>query len=450
MFLLAASYYFYMCWHPTYVILIIFSTLLCYFTGLKIADNQKQSYKRAYLALSIFGNLIVLFFFKYFDFFNASIKLILNNFNIFYNVPTFQFLLPVGISFYTFQALSYTIDIYRGEKAPEKHLGIFALYVSFFPQLVAGPIERSTRLIPQFFQTNRLIYANMSKGIKLIIWGFFLKLVVADRAAIYVNAVYGNAAHHNGLTFIAATVLFAFQIYGDFSGYSNIAVGCAKILGYDLMKNFNRPYLASSIHEFWQRWHISLSTWFRDYFYIPLGGNRVVRWRWFYNLFITFLISGLWHGANWTFIFWGALHGLYVVVGTFKKTIYSNNPKNFKRKSTLANICSIGITFSLVCFSWIFFRANNLSDAIIIIQKIFTQWGPLFMPRGADIVAPVYASFAILFLVCVECKKEFWDNTFSLTGNASTWIRMFSFSFLVVVILMAGVFGGNQFIYFQF
>lgn len=300
--LLIASYYFYMCWNYKYIILIAASTIIDYIAGICIYHTRKKYLKTLFLLTSLMTNLGLLFFFKYFNFFGDSFNYVFEKFNIFYRVPAYHFLLPVGISFYTFQTLSYTIDIYKEGHKPEYHFGKFALFVSFFPQLVAGPIERSTNLLPQFHKNFTFDYNRIKSGIVQMCWGFFKKVVIADRLAEYVNAVYNNASDYQGLPLIIATVFFAFQIYCDFSGYSDIAIGSAKILGYDLMQNFRRPYLAVNIQDFWRRWHISLSTWFRDYVYIPLGGSRVKKLRWHFNLFITFLISGLWHGAEWTFI----------------------------------------------------------------------------------------------------------------------------------------------------
>jgi alginate O-acetyltransferase complex protein AlgI len=313
--LLAASYYFYAAWRLEYVVLIMVSTLADYLCGLRMGRLATKRERKPWLILTLVVNLGLLFVFKYLDFFGDSLRALFNQFNIFYDVPAYNLLLPVGISFYTFQTLSYSIEVYRGNQKPERHLGIFALYVSFFPQLVAGPIERSTRLLPQFWVQHGFDASRAASGFRLILWGFFKKIVIADRLAIYVNDVYGNPGAQDGLTLLVATYFFAFQIYCDFSAYSDIAIGSARIMGYDLMQNFRRPYFARSIQEFWQRWHISLSTWFRDYVYIPLGGNRVPKWRWYVNLMAVFLVSGLWHGAAWTFVVWGALHGGYLIVG---------------------------------------------------------------------------------------------------------------------------------------
>ncbi|MEW7278524.1 MBOAT family O-acyltransferase [Aquimarina sp. 2201CG1-2-11] len=378
-------------------------------------------------------------FFKYYNFFITSWISALSS--IGYqsdNSWLIKVILPVGISFYTFQTLSYSIDIYKKKIIPTSDFIAFATFVSFFPQLVAGPIERASNLIPQFLRPRKYNYSYISTGIKFIIWGFFLKLVVADRAAIYVNAVYNNIENHEGISFIVATILFAFQIYGDFAGYSLIAIGTAKLFGFDLITNFNRPYFSTSLREFWSRWHISLSTWFRDYVYIPLGGNRVEKPRWFFNLFITFLISGLWHGANWTFIIWGAIHGIYLIIETllFKK----------ERKGVL----NVFITFCIVNFTWVFFRSNSVNDAFYIIYKVLTVPGNLYIGSGDDIAALLYALLAISILFTVELKREYFNSFYSFSKNKFGLIRMAWYATIVFIILYLGVFGESQFIYFQF
>ena len=308
-FLLTASYYFYMNWKPGYALLIFTSTLVTWLCGLMVEKSEIKRNKKVFLILSLLINFGILFVFKYFNFINESVYVLLEKYKIRWTIPNLDILLPVGISFYTFQAVGYTIDVYRGDLKAEKNLGIYALFVSFFPQLVAGPIERAKNLLPQFHEKHFPDPDRINIGLKQMIWGYFIKIVVADRLALYINAVYNNVNAHNGTTLLIATIFFSFQIYCDFAGYSNIAIGAAKIMGFDLMTNFTRPYFSSNIHEFWQRWHISLSTWFRDYLYIPLGGNRVGKFRNYVNILITFVVSGLWHGANWTFVIWGALHG---------------------------------------------------------------------------------------------------------------------------------------------
>ncbi|WP_321974888.1 MBOAT family O-acyltransferase [Aureibaculum sp. 2210JD6-5] len=350
-------------------------------------------------------------------------------------------LLPVGISFYTFQTLSYTIDVYRGEINTEKHFGIYALYISFFPQLVAGPIERSTRLLPQFRENHKLSFQNFIKGIKWIVLGFFMKLVIADRLSLYVDSVYNNVYQHSGLSFLIATILFAFQIFGDFAGYSSIAIGTARIMGYDLMTNFKRPYFATSIGDFWHRWHISLSTWFRDYFYIPIGGSRVGISRWYLNLFLTFLISGLWHGANWTFVIWGALHGIYIVI----ENIFKLQVKKYQKISLFNRILRALIVFLLVDFAWIFFRANNVADAFYIAKNIFSFSGELF----SDYKIFFFGIIGLVVLFVNDLIVE--SNTDSIIENSKINYKVaIYFAFLVCLILYTGVFNGGQFIYFQF
>ncbi len=366
-----------MCWKAEYLLLILGSTVVDYVAALQMSRQSSKDKKKLYLILSLVVNLGLLFGFKYFNFFNESIRTVFNHYNLFYNVPMFNVLLPVGISFYTFQTLSYTIDVYRGKRDPEKHLGIFALYVAFFPQLVAGPIERSTRLIPQLAKKYNFDYDRVTNGLKLMLWGFFKKVVIADRIAVIVNQVYSNPNDAAGLPLLIGTYLFAFQIYCDFSGYSDIAIGAAQVFGIRLMENFRRPYFAKSIREFWQRWHISLSTWFRDYLYKSLGGNKSTNWRWYYNIMIVFLVSGLWHGASWTFVIWGGLHGLYYLFSYWTRNLRPELIRLFKlnRVPFLLKILRILFIFNIVSFGWIFFRANNLTDAIFIVTHLFTGIG---------------------------------------------------------------------------
>lgn len=449
--LLIASYYFYMSWSYKYIVLIIISTVIDYFAGLHMAKTGNRTKKKSLLLLSLFANLGMLFFFKYFNFFAVNANLAFEKFNIFYQFPSMKYLLPVGISFYTFQTLSYTIDVYRGNKEPEKHFGKFALYVSFFPQLVAGPIERSERLLPQFHRKVEFNYERIRDGFVLATWGLFKKVVIADRLAEYVNLVYNNNEAYDGIHNLIATIFFTFQIYCDFSGYSDIAIGTALILGFRLMTNFRRPYLATSIREFWQRWHISLSTWFRDYLYIPLGGNRVVKWRWYYNLFITFLISGLWHGANWTFIIWGALHGLYLVFGILTKNMEKKYFPDFAAKNpTISYLYNVIATFVLVVIAWIFFRANNISDAFVILNKMFTgQYFNvpvnLFQFRIDFVLSFILIGFLLVF--------EIFDEKFKLSQQLVKLPTLVKWVLLVLVIMSIAVIGKwNEvdFLYFQF
>jgi D-alanyl-lipoteichoic acid acyltransferase DltB (MBOAT superfamily) len=426
-------------WKPVYALLISFSTVITYTAAILI--ENRPALKKHFLWTSLFINLGILFVFKYFNFINESVFELLQKFHLRWDIPNLDLLLPVGISFYTFQAIGYTIDVYRGELKAERSLTIYALFVSFFPQLVAGPIERAKNLLPQFKKTNAFSYANTVQGLRLMLLGYFMKVVVADRLSIYVDTVYNNAAFHSGSSLLIATLFFSIQIYCDFAGYSGIAIGAAKIMGFDLMTNFNRPYFSYSISEFWHRWHISLSTWFKDYLYIPLGGNRVSKLRNYINLFLTFLISGIWHGANWTFVIWGSIHGFYQIIEKrFKFGKPSINTTKFVK------LFRIVLTFILVLFSWIFFRANSVEDAFSIIIKIFSQFGKPFI----NPVVFAYASVSVAILLLIEVLQELQlsQNYFFKENNRI--LRLSSYVAMVVFILLFGVFDSSQFIYFQF
>jgi len=452
--LLLASYYFYMCWKAEYLFLIIASTLVDYSAGLKMGKIPDKRGRRMYLILSLIANLGLLFTFKYFNFFNASFQQLFRHFNIMISLPTLKVLLPVGISFYTFQTLSYTIDVYRGNREPEKHLGIFALYVSFFPQLVAGPIERSTRLLPQFFEKMAFDSQRVKDGLLLMTLGFFKKIVIADWLAVFVNQVYNHPTNYPGLAVIIATYFFAFQIYCDFSGYSDIAIGAAQVMGYSLMLNFNRPYFSKSISEFWKRWHISLSSWFRDYLYIPLGGNRVVRYRMYLNIFIVFLVSGLWHGANWTFVVWGALHGFYLLTSIWTSSLRDriSDITGISRFPVFRRYFKVFITFHLVIFSWIFFRANSLSEAFFIITNLFSSFdlAAILSIEGFTLQHLVLSMISILILLGVELFQRNHDIRVWL-GSRPKLIRWLVYYGIIMFILIFGAYdNSNAFIYFQF
>jgi len=450
--LLLASYYFYMCWNYKYIVLIMFSTVVDYCSGILMYRTNKTGLRKLLLLASLTTNLGLLFFFKYFNFFGDTVNFFFERFNIFAEVPAYSFLLPVGISFYTFQTLSYTIDIYRRKQKPEYHFGRFALFVSFFPQLVAGPIERSVNLIPQFRQDFKFEYERVRDGILLMVWGFFKKVVIADRLAEYVNLVYNNPTDFGGLQNVVATFFFSFQIYCDFSGYSDIAIGAALIMGYRLMTNFLRPYFALNIREFWQRWHISLSTWFRDYVYISLGGNRVVKWRWYYNLFITFLVSGLWHGADWSFVIWGALHGFYLIfaIWTFKIREQANSGIGITSFPGLHRFTQIFVTFVLVYFAWIFFRANNLNDAFLIIGKTF-RYGDLGSLNLFTFEVDFYIAFiSIGFLLIVEYFEEYKGLYGKLKLSIPRFWKWAMLTVMIFLILILGIWQEIDFLYFQF
>ncbi len=458
--LLAASYYFYMCWKVDYIILIIASTVIDYTCSNKMSKLNNQKSKKPWLIASIISNLSILFGFKYFNFFSENIQLIFDNYNIFYEMPFFNVLLPVGISFYTFQTLSYTIDVYNNKTAAQKHLGVFAVYVSFFPQLVAGPIERSNHLLPQFFKEHDFSYKRVKSGLEKMLWGFFKKIVIADNLAILVDGIYNNVDSYSGIALIIATIFFTFQIYCDFSGYSDIAIGTAKVMGFELRENFKRPYFSKSIREFWQRWHITLSTWFRDYVYISLGGNRVIKWRWHYNILITFLLSGLWHGANWTFIIWGALHGFYLITALILSKPKEKIFKMITNISPLTNkIVDVFLTFILVAFAWIFFRANSLSDAIYVITNLFSDFDSItntntfkMQFRGIGLYTDDIIKNCILIIMLITYSLYERDgNVWEKMNKKPRWFRWVIYYILIFGILFVAPHSMvNNFIYFQF
>lgn len=446
--LLASSCYFYMSFVPVYILILGFTIIIDYFAGIYL-EKTKGKTKKYYLIASLIANIGVLAVFKYYNFLNENLSIFLHGVSLANPIPYLSIILPIGLSFHTFQAMSYTIEVYRGRQKAERNFGIYALYVMFYPQLVAGPIERPQNLLHQFYEKHYFDYSRVVDGLKIILWGLFKKIVVADRLAIYVNAVYNNPEHHNGTTFILATIFFAFQIYCDFSGYSDIAIGTAKIMGFKLMTNFNRPYFSCNISEFWKRWHISLSTWFKDYLYISLGGSRVSIPRWYFNLFFVFLVSGLWHGANWTFIIWGALNGFYLVFAIITQNFRNNFDKitGFNRFPKLNKLTQILLTFILACFAWIFFRANTLPDAFLIITKIFHLKGSVYYENPIDLLLCISV---IIMLLAIEIKWEYYHDKFSFFNNTNWIVRNLSYAVLVIIILLIGVFDGGQFIYFQF
>ena len=443
-----SSCYFYVAFVPIYILILGFTIVIDYFAGIYI-ENAEGKRRKLGLLFSLIANIGVLAIFKYYNFINHNFSFLLQGFGLSNPIPYLSILLPIGLSFHTFQAMSYTIEVYRGHQKAEKHFGIYSLYVMFYPQLVAGPIERPQNLLHQFREKYNFEYDRVVEGLKLMLWGLFKKLVIADRLAIYVDAVYNNPDQHNGMTFVLATIFFAFQIYCDFSGYSDIAIGAAKVMGFKLMTNFERPYLARNISEFWKRWHISLSTWFKDYLYISLGGNKVSVPRWYFNLFLVFLISGLWHGANWTFIIWGTLNGFYLVFAVISQGFRNKISRltGIEKLPGLNTLLQVLTTFMLSCFAWIFFRANNVTDAFAIIKKISTFNGPIFFQNPSMSIYSVSGIFILLF---VEFKKEYYRGDFSFFNNKSWIVRNLSYALLIILILLIGVFDGGQFIYFQF
>lgn len=460
--LLLASYYFYMSWNPKYAMLMGLSTFITYLSGLLIGrENQKKALKNLWVFLSMTSNLAILFFFKYFHFFIENVNRILATTGMELLTPTFDVILPVGISFYTFQALSYTMDVYRGDIYVEKNFIKYALFVSFFPQLVAGPIERSKNLLIQISKKHPFDYERVKTGLMYILWGLFLKMVIADRVAILVNTVYNNYTEYAGFQLIIATVFFGIQIYCDFASYSIIAIGSAKVMGFQLMDNFRQPYFSKSIAEFWHRWHISLSSWFRDYLYIPLGGNRKGTARKYLNIMIVFLVSGLWHGANWTFVIWGFLHGAFQVIGQITRPwkIWITDRLGINRQRASYQLAQILITFGLANFAWIFFRAPSLSVATGILSRMVT-WNPwIFTGGGVYLMGLSAKSFwagliAIAILMGVSVAEyrgiRVWER-FSEQGLLFRWAVSLA---LIFSILIFGIYGpgysASQFIYFQF
>ncbi len=394
-FLLLASYLFYGWWDYRFLGLIALSTLVDFYCGKFIFQAKSKQVRLSFFLTSLFVNLGVLFFFKYYGFFARELTALFNNWGYQVHTSTLNIILPVGISFYTFQTLSYTIDIYRRRLEPTTDLVAFATFVSFFPQLVAGPIERAGHLLPQFSNLKKFDYELASNGFRQLLWGFFAKIAVADSVAPIVDAIFSNSETATPPTLILGAVLFSVQIFSDFAGYSNIAIGTAAILGFDLMQNFNSPFFSRNIREFWARWHISLSTWFRDYVYIPLGGNRCSTGRHMFNIMTTFIVSGVWHGANWTFLAWGTIHGIfYLVTSPFSS-------KNITNEPTLKQLPSIVLTFTLVCGAFVFFRADNISQASGIFRQIFI-WGAgsttIFQLAGTKNVIVALFFCCVLFL----------------------------------------------------
>lgn len=457
--LLLSSCYFYMAFIPVYILILGFTIVIDYFAGIFL-EKSSLKHKKLFLIGSLVANIGVLAVFKYFNFISFNIHELLAA--VGYSSPVFylSILLPIGLSFHTFQAMSYTIEVYRGNHKAEHNFGIYALYVMFYPQLVAGPIERPQNLLHQFYEKHYFDYDRVTHGLKLMAWGLFKKAIIADRLASMVDVVYNNPHDYQGLSLFIATIFFSFQIYCDFSGYSDMAIGAAEIMGFKLMKNFDRPYSSKSIHEFWKRWHISLSTWFKDYLYISLGGNRVSIPRWYLNLFIVFLISGLWHGANWTFVIWGALHGFYLIFGLATKTMREriNHFLRVDKYATVNEALQTVTTFMLVTFAWIFFRANSLSDALYIIKYSFTGltadlvhlWNrvPLGLNLGSERKI-IIALVSIIFMELVQKYQEKHKISLWLSAQPSV-IRFGIYYAFLIALLFLGNNASKQFIYFQF
>jgi len=458
--LLGASCIFYMAFIPKYIAILGITILIDYAAGVWLDRADLSPAKRkVILGVSIVSTCMVLFVFKYFDFFAGNVAAIAKLLHWNYSVSALKIILPIGLSFHTFQSLSYVIEVYRGNQKAERHFGIYALYVMFYPQLVAGPIERPQNLLHQFYAKHDFDYQRVTDGLKLMLWGLFKKMVIADRLAIAVNQVYGNPHDYTGWPLLVATVFFAFQIYCDFSGYSDVAIGAAQVMGFRLMDNFNRPYHSKSIAEFWKRWHISLSTWFRDYLYIPLGGNRGKTWRWQMNLFITFLVSGLWHGANWTYVTWGALNGFFLVSSIWTRPLRESicDALGWARFPTLHRCFQMGVTFSLVCLAWIFFRANTLGDAWYIVTHLFqgVHHGMRLAGgyhvfemglSGGELIAAVVAIGLMEYVHIVQRHT----GIRKMLSEKPLWFRWAVFYALMFAVVFFSVTEKVQFIYFQF
>lgn len=463
---MAASFYFYMSWNPKFIFLIITTISITYFSGIGIKKANKKGSafgKKLCAAVSIISNLLILFFFKYFDFAIESINRILQMGGFKLLTPAFDVLLPVGISFYTFQALSYTIDVYRNENFKvETHFGRYALFVTFFPQLVAGPIERSENLLSQFYEEHQFEWERVKNGLLLMLWGLFEKIVIADRAAIVVNQVYNNLGEYAGVEIVVATMLFAVQVYCDFCGYSDIAIGAAKVMGFNLMTNFKQPYFSQSIREFWRRWHISLSSWLRDYVYIPLGGSRCSRLKKYRNLMITFLISGLWHGANWTYVIWGGIHGMYQILGEIlepaKKQVI--RIMHIDTDTFAHKLFRVAVTFVLVDIAWVFFRAANFREALLVFRQASAELNiEIFWNGGLYTLGLSQAGFLFLCAsVMVLGLVSILRNRISVLGELKKqhiifrWIIYLGlvYSILGVLLIQGLGFASQEFIYFQF
>jgi D-alanyl-lipoteichoic acid acyltransferase DltB (MBOAT superfamily) len=454
--LLAGSCYFYMAFVPVYILILGFTIVVDYFAGILI-ENAAGKRRIVFLLLSLLANISVLSIFKYYNFIVGNLSWLLGCAGLKNHLPFLSILLPIGLSFHTFQAMSYTIEVYRGGHRAERHFGIYALYVMFFPQLVAGPIERPQNLLHQFREKHDLDYQRITSGLRLMTWGLFKKAVIADRLAIVVDTVYNKPQQHNSLSLITATVFFAFQIFCDFSGYSDMAIGAARILGFTLMKNFDKPYHSKSIQDFWKAWHISLSSWFRDYLYISLGGNRVTIPRWYLNLFIVFLISGLWHGAKWTFVIWGALHGFYLIFGIVTRKIRKTIAGSFKLNRI--PFLPVLTTFALVTFAWIFFRAGDVKSALYIAKQIFAglpdlvhkavNHEPILEYLGLSNPGLVFSIALILFLEIVHFVQSKMDIA-ALFIQKPAGFRWAVYCGTIGVIIFFGIFEERQFIYFQF
>lgn len=453
-FILLASYIFYGWWDWRFLTLIFFSSIVDYLVGITLANEVVLTKRKIYLCISIISNLGILIFFKYYDFFIDNFSSAFSFMGISFKSKSLNIILPVGISFYTFQTLSYSIDVYKKKISPTKNIIVFLAFVSFFPQLVAGPIERANHFIPQFTHPRKLTLTNIQFGFIRILWGLFKKIVIADRLALIVNNVYYNPSEFGGIHYTIATFLFTFQIYCDFSGYSDIAIGSARMFGFKLMENFQTPYFSKSLSSFWRNWHISLSSWFRDYVYIPLGGNRVKSYQLYLNLILVFIISGFWHGAKWTFLAWGALHGIVLVLENL--TYNKINILSDKKGGGNLFIKTL-FTFCTISFAWILFRANSINDALLIVSNIFNWNLPLASHlHGISLYMgePLWKLICDFFLIALLLFIDLLIYTKKISVlkiiRTPTIVRWSLYTLLILSIIILGCFNHNQFIYFQF
>lgn len=466
--LLLSSYYFYMSSNPKYAILLFISTVITYASGLLMEysnrnpDEKKKIFqKKLWVTLSVTLNLLILFFFKYFAFGVRTVNQLLSVFHLQTVSVGFNIILPAGISFYTFQALSYTIDVYQGKVKAQHNFGKYALFVSFFPNILSGPIERAKNMLPQLYQPHRFDYDRVKNGLLLMVWGYFQKLVIADRLAVMVNTVYSGYSRYSGAQLLLTTVFYSIQIYCDFSGYSDIAIGAAQVMGIRVMNNFRQPYFAQSVVDFWRRWHISLSTWFRDYVYFPLGGSRCSKIKRYRNIMITFLVSGLWHGASWNYVIWGALHGIFQVISHMLKPVRDKANRFFKIDENCFShrLFRALFTFSLINFAWVFFRAPSLRDAVKYLSQIVTRFnfGSMFSPSffklglGKDDFMLVIAMLLVLLMISSLRNRM---NLREAVARQNLLFRWLVYITAVLSVLIFGMYGSNYtavpFLYFQY
>lgn len=440
LYLLLVSYLLYLQYKPVYAVILFGVTAVTYFSALALADAK---YPKRVLTVGVLFSLLPLVFFKYFNFINDSISNALSVVGLHFDLPGLNWAIPIGISFFTFQALGYLWDVYYKREVPERDFLTYSLFVSFFPSILSGPINKASLLIPQLKQLRPYFdYAKAVSGLKMLLWGMFMKVVVADRVALYVDTVFSNYENYTGMSCFVASLLYTIQIYADFAGYSLMAIGVGRVLGLELTENFRRPYFAVSVTEFWHRWHISLSTWLKDYVYIPLGGSRCSKIRNYWNIFVTFLVSGIWHGANWTFIVWGCMHGICQIV----EKMLGQQKCNYRLPGRIVKIV---VTFTIVNFAWIFFRMPTLTDACGVIARIFDTTLPMTVYM-APLPTPPFIALGVVLLFMKDLRDEFFPDSLRLMDSNIRLVRWSTYVFLLIAILLFGVFSSDQFIYANF